>query len=394
MRRAYVLPRGFSSAGIHAGIKKSGKPDAGLIVSDTSCTATAFFTKNRLKSAHIVYDKKVMDNPVRAVFCNAGSANCMTGEQGMEDLLAILVDLGNLLYVKPERILAAATGKIGKRIPVDTVLKHLPKLTASVTHTDKTFPKAIITTDLVQKFATAAFTAGGKKCTITAAGKGSGMISPNMATMLVFCMTDCAIDKKLMREAAYEAVRMSFNRITVDGDMSPNDTVMVLSNGAAGNKKIAKKGAEYNRFRDAIKSVFYAIADDMVMDGEGATKFIKLNISGAADKKMAERVARQIANSALVKTMFFGGSVNPGRIISAAGQTFEKFDTEKLTLKINGRLIASGGVMVHKNTAAVAKELKKRRLEVDLDLKAGRESCYLLTNDFSYDYVKINADYS
>ncbi len=220
------------------------------------------------------------------------------------------------------------------------------------------------------------------------------MISPDMATMLVFCMTDAAIDKKLMREAAFEAVKMSFNRVTVDGDMSPNDTVYVLSNGEAGNKKITSKSADYEKIKKAFCSVFYSIAEDMVKDGEGATKFIKLNISGAKTQLAAERVARQIANSQLVKTAFFGQSLNPGRIISAAGQTFEDFNPEKITLKFNGKAIISGGKMLDMAYKSVGKELKKRDISVDLNLANGKYGCYILTSDLSYDYVKINADYS
>jgi glutamate N-acetyltransferase/amino-acid N-acetyltransferase len=229
---------------------------------------------------------------------------------------------------------------------------------------------------------------------ISAAGKGAGMISPSMATMLVFVMTDAAISRVLLKQAAFEAVESSFNRITVDGDMSPNDTVYVLANGAAGNKKIISKTADYLKIKKALAAVFYSIAEDMVMDGEGASKFIKIKISGAKNQLQAERVARQIANSQLVKTAFFGQSLNPGRIISAAGQTYEDFNPGKITLKFNGKAIVSKGQMMEKNYKAVEKELKSRRIEVDLNLANGKYYCFLLTTDLSYDYVKINADYS
>jgi glutamate N-acetyltransferase/amino-acid N-acetyltransferase len=394
MKKEYILPAGFASAGIYAGIKKSKKFDIGLIYSAEPCDAAGFFTKNRLKSVHILEAKKIINSKIHAVFANSGSANALTGRVGHADLKFILRSVAENLNLKEGQILAAATGKISKRIPVDKVVKAMPELVSGLSTHDNSFPKAIMTTDVTQKFASEVITIGGKKVTVAAAGKGAGMISPTMATMLVFVMTDAAIDKALLKQAAFEAVESSFNRITVDGDMSPNDTVYVLANGAAGNKKITTKNADYMKVKKALQAVFYSIAEDMVMDGEGATKFIKLNISGAKTQQQAERVARQIANSQLVKTAFFGQSLNPGRIISAAGQTFEDFNPEKITLKFNGKAIITGGKMLDKNYKNVEKELKKRRIEVDLNLANGKYYCYLLTTDLSYDYVKINADYS
>jgi glutamate N-acetyltransferase / amino-acid N-acetyltransferase len=394
MKKEYILPSGFASAGIYAGIKKTKKLDVGLIYSAEPCDAVGFFTKNSLKSVHIMAAKKIINGKIQAVFANSGSANALTGKAGFEDLKNILVSVAKNLNLKPKQILAAATGKISKRIPVEKVVNIMTDLVSNLSTHDSSFPRSIMTTDTAEKYATEIVTINGKKVTVCAAGKGAGMISPTMATMLVFVTTDAAIDKRLLREAAFEAVKSSFNRITVDGDMSPNDTVYVLANGAAENKKIVSKSKDYMKLKKAFADVFYSIAEDMVMDGEGATKFIKLNISGAKNQLQAERVARQVANSQLVKTAFFGESLNPGRIISAAGQTFEDFNPEKITLKFNGRAIISGGKMLDANYTQVSKELKKRRVEVDLNLANGKYYCFLLTTDLSYDYVKINADYS
>lgn len=394
MKKAYILPKGFFSAGMNAGIKKAPKLDAGLIYSRTDCAAVGFFTKNRLKSVHITDAKSKINGRIRAIFSNSGSANALTGKPGFADLKAVILSVSKALKVKPAQVLAAATGKISKRIPVKKVLPNIPALASHLSAFDTKFPRAIMTTDTTEKFAAEVVNIGGKKCVASAAGKGAGMISPDMATMLVFCMTDAAIDRGLLRQAALEAVQMSFNRVTVDGDMSPNDTVYVLANGEAGNKKITSRNADYKKIKKALCSVFYSIAEDMVMDGEGATKFIKLNISGAKTQFQAERVARQIANSQLVKTAFFGQSLNPGRIISAAGQTFEDFNPDRITLKFNGKAIISGGKMLDKSYKSVEKELKKRIINVDLNLSNGKYGCYLLTSDLSYDYVKINADYS
>jgi glutamate N-acetyltransferase/amino-acid N-acetyltransferase len=394
VKKAYILPRGFASAGIHAGIKKSNKPDAGLIYSRTPCRAAGFFTKNRLKSVHIISAKKIINSPIQAVFANSGSANVLTGREGFSDLKEILSSAAGYLSLKPSQILAAATGKISKRIPVKNVISSMEALAGSLSTHDSAFPAAIMTTDTTEKYASAVIKLGGKDVTICAVGKGAGMISPDMATMLVFCMTDAAIERGLLRQAALEAIGPSFNRITVDGDMSPNDTVYVLANGEAGNRELSSKGEDYKKFKEALAAIFYSIADDMVMDGEGATKFIKVVVSGAKTQEQAEKTARRIANSQLVKTAFFGMSLNPGRIISAAGQTFAEFDQEKITLKFNGKAVIKGGRMLAENYKAAEKELKKRRIEVELDLANGKCGCYVLTSDLSYDYVKINADYN
>jgi glutamate N-acetyltransferase/amino-acid N-acetyltransferase len=337
---------------------------------------------------------KAINGPIQAVFANSGSANVLTGKRGATDLEAILKKAAEILMIKPSAMLGAATGKISKPLPLKNILANMEKLAGAISSRDKSFPGAIMTTDTVEKYASDVITIGGKKVTICAAGKGAGMISPDMATMLVFCMTDAAIDRGLLRHAALEAVRDSFNRITVDGDMSPNDTVYVLANGEAGNKEIISRGPDYLKIKKAITGIFCSMADDMVMDGEGATKFIKIKISGAKTNQQAERVARQVANSELVKTAFFGMSLNPGRIISAAGQTFADFNQDKIILKFNGKTAVTGGILVEKNRNSLEKELKKRRIEVELNLANGKYGCYLLTSDLSYDYVKINADYS
>jgi len=394
MKKSYLLPKGFKSSGIHAGIKKGKKPDAGLIYSETPCDAVGFFTKNRLKSAHIMHAKKHMGGRISAVFANSGSANAMTGKQGIKDVENITAGIASLLKAKKSAVLAASTGKICKPLPVKSILKSLPVLVKGLSGSDKNFPKAIMTTDTTTKVASEQVNIDGIKCTITAAAKGAGMISPDMATMLVFAMTDADISKSILKEAAYDAIRISFNRITVDGDMSPNDTVYILANGMAKNKKVASKGRGYNKLKDALCKIFYSLAEDMVSDGEGSTKFIRINIKNAKDIKQAGVIARHIANSPLVKCMFFGESVNPGRIMSAVGQTFETVNLDLAVLKIGDAVIIDKGLIVMKNYAKAAKEMKKKKYEITLDLKAGKQDYYLLTTDLSIEYVKINADYS
>ncbi|HRU38714.1 MAG TPA: bifunctional ornithine acetyltransferase/N-acetylglutamate synthase, partial [Candidatus Goldiibacteriota bacterium] len=257
---------------------------------------------------------------------------------------------------------------------------------------DKMFPRAIMTTDLMPKFYTETVTLSGKKAVITGVAKGSGMINVHMATMLAYVMTDASVSRAMLWAAAKEALEVSFNRVTVDGDMSPNDSLFVLSNGLAGNREIREKNADYRKLSAAFKRVFYGLAEDIAYDGEGATKFIKIVVKGASSARQADRVARAIANSALVKTAFFGRSLNYGRIISAASSCGENVDPGKMALKFNGVTVFSRQRPV--NEEKLKKVMKQRRIEAELYLNLGRHETFILTADFSYDYVRINADYT
>jgi glutamate N-acetyltransferase/amino-acid N-acetyltransferase len=391
MKQEYVLPKGFKSCGIQGGVKKD-KMDTGFILSEKECDAVGFFTMNKLKSAHIQYDMKVIGNKIRAVFANSGNANAFTGSRGLSDLGMLSAGISKLFDIDRNSILFASTGIIGKPLPVDNMLAKIPALKFSVVPDDVNFPKAIMTTDLKEKYSSAEIVLAGGKARVTAVGKGSGMISPNVATMLVFVMTDAAVSKKLLHKAAKEAVGMSFNRITVDGDMSPNDTVLCLSNGMADNKKIIGEGKDFEKLKKAIKETFYSLAEQMVKDGEGATKFIKISVKGAVSDKDARTAALGVANSQLVKTAFFGCSLNMGRIVSALGASGAQVVPEKVHAVINGLTALKAGVL--SAGEELAAELKKRDLNLDIDLKQGNGVFYVLTCDLSYDYVKINADYT
>lgn len=392
MNNKYILPRGYKTSGIHCGIKKSKKLDAGLIYSDTFCICETFWTSNKLKGWHIFYDKALQKNPIRAIFVNSGNANVLNGISGLMSVLKITKQISEYLNIAQKNILMASTGKISKKMPDDKILEKLPELVGSISSKDQKFPRAILTTDTRQKVHSDFIKIGGKKITITGVAKGAGMISPNVATMLAFVMTDACIDRKLLRLAAKEAIAESFNKITVDGDMSPNDSVFVLANGMAGNKKISKTDGNFKKFAKSLNRIFYALAEDVVRDGEGATKFIKINVNNAANLIQAGKIARAVANSLLVKTAFFGCSLNFGRIISAIGSTGENTNVYKIDLKINGVDVFKGQKMV--NESKTRKEMKKRSINLDIDLKSGKEKDFILTNDLSYDYVKINADYT
>jgi|YelNatPaOPRAMG01_1025707.scaffolds.fasta_scaffold09282_8 glutamate N-acetyltransferase/amino-acid N-acetyltransferase len=392
MNNKYILPIGFRTSGIYAGIKKNNKLDTGLIYSDAFCICETLWTSNKLKSWHIIYDRKLENNPIRAVFVNSGNANVLNGIDGLISILKITRRLSEYLNIPQKSILMASTGKISKKMPDENILKNLSKLISSVSSKDKKFPQAILTTDLKQKTYTEFININGKKVTITGVAKGSGMISPNLATMLAFIMTDIDIEKKLLRIAVKKAVENSFNRITVDGDMSPNDSVFVLANKMAGNKKIDKFDNNYKKFEIALQKIFYALAEDIVRDGEGATKFIKININNAKNLTQAKKAARAVANSLLVKTAFFGCSLNFGRIISAIGSTGVDANVYKIELMINGVFALKNQKII--NEKVVSDEMKKSDIVLDINLKSGREKYFILTTDISYNYVKINADYT
>jgi glutamate N-acetyltransferase/amino-acid N-acetyltransferase len=392
MNNNYILPSGFRTAGISCGIKKNNKLDAGLIYSDTPCICETFWTSNRLKSWHIIYDRLLKKNPVRAVFVNSGNANVLNGMDGLKSILKITKHLSTYLNIEQRNILIASTGKISKKMPDDKILNAIPELIGKISSRDKNFPLAILTTDTRQKTHTEFIKINGKKITITGVAKGSGMISPDIATMLACIMTDICIDRQLLRIAAKEAINKSFNRITVDGDMSPNDSVFVLANAMAGNKIIKIKDTNFKKFSNALNKIFYALACDIVYDGEGATKFIKINITNSKNQTQAEKVARAVANSLLVKTAFFGSSLNFGRIISSIGSTELSINVYKIDLKINGIYALKNQKII--NEELISKEMKKRDIVIDIDLKSGKESNFILTTDLSYDYVKINADYT
>lgn len=382
------------TAGISAGLKKSGKPDAGLIFSEKPCITTALFTTNALKAHHIIHAKQELKDGAKAsaVFVNSGNANVYNGPEGMEAVKKVTAGVAALLGIKGSKVLMASTGKISLDYPLGKVVSKLPELCEALSEGDFVFPRAIMTTDLVEKSRTERVKIGGKQVTITGTCKGSGMISINVATMLAFIMTDAAISQAMLDKAVKEGVELSFNRVTVDGDMSPNDTIYVMANGMAANKEIKAAGADYDAFKKGLLRVFYALAEEIAADGEGATKLIKITVKNASSGKEAEAICRQAANSPLVKTNFFGQALNFGRIISAVGQAAPRLDISRAVFYINGVKITDGKKIVNRGEAAP--EMKKKMIEVTVDLKQGKHRAFLLTCDYSYDYIRINADYT
>ncbi len=396
------LPDGFKAAGIAAQIKKTGLPDVALIVSSVDCAAAALFTTNKVKAAPVLFDQHVLaldHTHIRAVIINSGCANACTGEQGLADCRETAQTLAGSLTsqyaggtVHASQVLVMSTGVIGVNLPMAKV-KNGVQLAVPVLSTDglEAAARAIMTTDTVQKIAYAEIMISGKMVHVTGIAKGSGMIHPDLATMLSVVMTDARIAPELLKPALVQAAGLSFNHISVDGDTSTNDTLLVLANGASG---VSIDNAEsLDVFQAALTEVCINLAKQMARDGEGATKLITLSITGAPDMRTAENVGRTIAKSPLVKTAFYGEDANWGRIIAAAGYSGEEVDPERMSLWFGDVLVFKHGMPTRYSDAEATKAIQSHDVSVRLDLGTGAVSTTIWTCDLSHDYVTINGKY-
>lgn len=387
--------RGFRLAGVSAGIKtKAGAKDVGLFVADAPCPAAAVFSANLVKAAPVYVTKDhVRGGRLRAVVANSGCANSFTGKAGLklaEDSCALV---GSEIGCDPRMVAPSSTGVIGH-------LFDFAKFSGAVKRAVKElredgmadFAEAIMTTDTRPKTASASLRAGGAAITVAGAAKGVGMISPHMATMLAFIATDAAADSAQLRAALKSALPRSFNAITVDGDMSTNDTVVLMASGAAANRRL--RGRDLAAFEAAVEGVCAALARELVRDGEGATKLVTVEVAGARSAADAERCARQIANSLLVKTAFFGCDPNVGRILMAAGSSGAMVKSDRLALSIGGVRVAARGAIITAALEKAAEKMRAKEFAVRLDLRLGKSASKILTCDLSYDYVRINAEYT
>jgi len=390
-----AVVRGFRFAGVAAGIKKAqGAKDLGLIVSDAPAAAAAVFSANKVKAAPVyVTMDRVKAGRLQAVAANSGCANSFTGKPGLKLAKDSCVVVARELGISPELVVPSSTGVIGH-------LFDLGKFSAGVSAAVRElredgledFTRAIMTTDTRPKMASAKIRIGGATVTIAGAAKGAGMISPKMATMLAYVVTDGALTPAQLRAGLRIATASSFNAITVDGDMSTNDCVVLMANSAAGNRVPSMR--ELATFNRALTDVCEILARELVRDGEGATKLVTVNVRGAKSAADAERCARQIANSPLVKTAFFGCDPNVGRILMAAGSSGAAVDSERLVLSIGGVKVASRGALLVDALPAAAAKMREAEFDIVLDLKLGTARATILTCDLSYDYVKINAEYT
>ena len=371
-----TTPLGFKANGLSAGIKRSGKPDLALIVSKVPANTAGVFTKNSVKAAPLlVTQKHIKNNRSQAIIANSGNANCFTGHFGLVYAERSAALVAKLLNIKKTDVLVASTGIIGKPLPYQKIVQAAPRLVKGLnTKGGHMAARAIMTTDLFAKEIAIEATLSGKKVTIGGCAKGSGMIAPNMATMLGFITTDAAISTKMLKLALQQANDQSFNCITVDGCISTNDMVTVMANGFAGNKPITSAGKDFETFCKALNHVCLDLAKKIVVDGEGATKFIEITCDGAKSFAEAKTIALAIANSPLVKTAAFGSNPNWGRVAAAVG--------------------AVGLNITEKNLKIKFSSFAKKDICIDVDVNRGNQKATVYTCDLSLDYVKINGAYN
>lgn len=394
-------PQGFRAAGGTCGIKPSGKTDLALIVSDFPCAAAGVFTTNKVKGAPVLVSQKhVRNGKARAIVCNSGTSNVATGEQGLRDAEAMCAATAEALGIKPAEVLVASTGVIGHLLPMDKVLPGIEQLAPQLGRgksADTAAADAILTTDLVRKTATRTLELSGKTVTLGGICKGSGMIAPNMATMLAFITTDAAIAPGILKAALRYAVAQTFNRVSVDSDKSTSDSVMVLANGQAGHRPINAPGKNLNLFTEALTELCRDLCYQLVKDGEGVTRLMRVRIVGAASEKDADRVGRSIVDSPLVKTALHGADPNWGRIAMAAGKADVKLSKDKLSIRIGGMSIYELGQPTKLGLnppAKLEKAMGKKEVLIEVDLGLGQAEAEWLGCDLSRQYITINADYT
>lgn len=390
--------QGVTASGIPCGIKKDGKKDLALLRFDPPSVAAGVYTSNRVVSPSVLVCKENASTgkKINAVIVNSGNANACTGENGYKNAKEITRLLSNNLgNLDPESILIASTGVIGVPLPMEKIREGIPILAEKLSpEGGKDASEAILTTDLVTKEYALNYECKGTRITMGGMAKGSGMINPDMATMLAFLTTDVSIHPKTLQKTLEEVAHETFNRITVDGETSTNDTVLCLANGLAGNAEIREEGEELTAFKKALRVICLELAKKIVKDGEGATKFIEINVTGAQSEKDAARVAGKVANSLLVKTAFFGKDPNWGRILSAAGSSGAQLDPLESELAFEDITVMKGGMPVETDLSILKKVMDRKEIRVFLKIGKGEGGAVIYTTDLSYDYVKINSEYT
>ncbi len=395
-------PSGFRANGVWCGIrKKKDKRDLALIVSDAPCSAAGMYTKNVVKAASVLVTREhLADGNARAIICNSGNANACTGEAGLAAARRMAALAAEKVGCLPSEVAVGSTGVIGVPLPVEPVENAIDELVAGLSSAAEGAGRAleaIMTTDTRRKEIAVEFSLGGKSVRIGAIAKGAGMIHPNMGTMLSFITSDASIEASLVDVALRRAVTRSFNRVTVDGDTSTNDTVVVLANGMAGNARIVQKGADWEAFAAALEHVCVYLAKSIARDGEGATRLVTCAVSGTRDEETAEVLAKSVVGSSLVKAACFGADANWGRILCAMGYSGADFDPEGVDVRFKSSagelLVCSKGASVPFSEELAKKVLSEDEIEILVALSEGSASAVAWGCDLTYDYVKINGDY-
>ncbi len=394
-------PKGFSATGFFAGVRKK-RNDMAIIYSEVPAVAVGVFTKNTVKAAPVVLDQEIVNKGgnIQAIVVNSGNANACTGVKGMEDAKTMASVTAECLGLKSEEVLVSSTGVIGVELPIDKIvdgIKNNYNTLGSTKDKSDAAAEAIMTTDTFSKKISVEVEIDGITVSIGGIAKGSGMIHPNMGTMLGFITTDINIDRDLLDEALKSSTLDSYNMISVDGDTSTNDTVIVMANGEAKNSKITDKEENYEKFKEALHYVNINLSKQIIKDGEGAGKFLAVTVEGAKTKEDARTLTMSVINSSLVKTAFFGEDANWGRIVCALGYTGIEFDLNKTSINFtsDGKKVdlMENGVPIEFSEEQAKAVLSADEIEVNITLGEGNETATAWGCDLSYDYIKINADY-
>jgi len=389
-----IMCPGFEAAGIAAGLKKNNKKDLGLIFSKVPANVAGVFTRNRVKAAPVILDsERIKSGVCQAIIVNSGNANCCTGEQGIRDAETMASLSASELGISKDMVLVASTGVIGEPLPIEKIKAAIPDLVESLQPDGiPDLAKSIMTTDTVPKMASGQGVVEGKSFIVTGVAKGAGMIRPDLATMLCFIFTDVNAASDILKEALVTAIDRSFNRITIDGDTSTNDTVLMMANGLSG--AVIENSGHKEIFQKLIDRIFLDLAKQLVRDGEGVTKLVEIIVRGAVSDSDARKVADTVAHSPLVKTAFYGEDANWGRIIGAVGRAGVDVDPDRIDLYFDDVQMVKAGMGCGKGIEVEAtKVLKKPEFTVAVHLNMGQGFGSMITCDFSVDYVKINADY-
>mgnify|MGYP000847973231 CR=1 FL=1 len=390
-----TYPKGFQAAGVKAGIKKSGNLDVAVIYTEKKAAVAGTFTKNAVAAAPVHVSKAVVaTHTAHAIVANAGCANACTGAQGETDAAAMQKIAADALGCTSADVIVGSTGIIGQLLPMDKVEQGIHAAVKALSADGSADAgNAIITTDTYSKAGATSVMIGGKEVRFGIIAKGSGMIRPDMATVLCFITTDADIDGVLLQDALSEVIEHSLNMISIDGDMSTNDMAIVLANGAAGNPKITEKNAAYETFKETLLALCQGISEKIAADGEGATKFITVHVKGAASFADAKTVGMSVANSPLVKTAFFGEDPNWGRVICAVGYAGVPMDPNHTTVKFGDIPVYVDGMGASYDADALRAVMTAHDIVVEVDLNDGDAEAKVWTCDFSYEYVKINGEY-
>jgi len=400
-KRSITLPKGFQAGAGTCGIKPSGKSDLAVIASDALCPAAGVFTRNKVLGEPVkIAQRHLRGGMLRGVVINSGVANVATGKQGMRDALDICGEVAEALGCKRSEIAPCSTGVIGPMLPMGKIIPKIAPVVSKLSRgpkADAAAAQAILTTDLVAKTASRSVTISGKRITIGGICKGSGMIAPNLATMLAFITTDAAIDPAMLKQALSIAASASFNRVSVDTDTSTSDSVIIMASGRAGNRKISRPGKAMTQLVDALTALCQDLAYQLVCDGEGATRVFRVRVSGAKDMRDADRIGKSIAESPLVKTAVHGSDPNWGRLAMAVGKSGASINPVTLALRIGGVCVFQEGMPALVQAAAkrrLARAMKQREIVFDITVGQGEANCEWLGCDLSRDYIRINAEYT